>query len=153
MRCIAAQSLNCQPTLPQIAEAHKNANLSWEPVCSTSTTHTHTHTHTAAAAPAPSETPSTLYSTYLSHTHTQTHTYTHTHTHTQGRRFPRLSDLHALSFEWHKYLSSLGFCTQPEHTYMAADGDARRLHGHPSDPAGNVCPTHLAYISRDKGIY
>lgn len=63
------------------------------------------------------------------------HTVQHlSHTH----RFPRLSDLYALSFEWHKYLSSLGFCTQPEHTYMAAEGDAGRFRGHPSDPTGNV---------------
>lgn len=60
------------------------------------------------------------------------HSTTHTHT------FPRLSDLHALSFEWHKYLSSLGFCTQPEHTYIASDGDAGRSHCHPSDLTGNV---------------
>lgn len=94
----------------------QNANLSWETVCSSCTTYSSS---------------SSQYNTQ--HTvHQLSHTHTHTH------RFPRLSDLYALSFEWHKYPSSLGLCTQPEHTYMAADGDAGCFHGHPSDPTGNA---------------
>lgn len=105
-----SSGLELSTNLPQIAEAHKMQ------IC--------LGKQSAASAQhancSSSLTPSTLYNTY------------HTHT------FPRLSDLHALSFEWHKYPSSLGFCTQPEHTYMVAYGDAGRFHAHPSHPTGNV---------------
>lgn len=110
---ICSSSLELLTNLPDRPEAHK-MQIDLGKQSAVSAKH--------IATPAPSITPSALYTTYHRHTHI----------------LPRLSDLYALSFEWHKCLSSLGLCTQPEHTYMAADGNAGRFHGHPSEPTGNA---------------